>query len=161
MRLSSCLSPLLLGFALASGQAPSQLALPQIVQLPQENFVWTWGSTRSVENRRRPDFEFAGVESSFHCNATGGFKPGSHMRDFSNLRDFEQSLNSTLYFIQDATNTFNTLYLSNDLQWATLDCVIPEGTESEEKAQERLDKALERAERDRDRRRAREAANEN
>jgi hypothetical protein len=78
------------------------------------------------------------------------------MRDFYQMREFEQSLLSTLYFIQDATATMNYYTQSNDLGWATLDCAVPDSEVSEDKAQQRLDRAVERAERVRDRRRSRQ-----
>lgn len=154
-----------LGTVLAAGTltatgALAQLNLPRIVQLPTQDFVWPWGSAATGDRLTRPDFDIKGIEERFQCTLTGAFKPGSHMRDFYPLRNFEQSLSSTLYFIQDATNAMNDLYLSNELQWATLDCAIPDVPEDEEKRQERVDKALERARRERERRRAHEAESE-
>ena len=143
--------------ALLATAATAQLTIPQIVQLPTEDFAWNWG-TRSGSfegGQRRPDFSIKGVEQNFWCTLTGAFRPGSRMRDFENLRDFEQSLSSTLYFIQDVTYALNDLYRANQVDWATLDCAIPETQESDDKSQERLDRAVERALRDRERRRQR------
>jgi hypothetical protein len=141
---------------LAAGVCAAQLAIPRVVQLPTQDFVWTWGRPPSPDNPERPDFDLKGVESGFHCALTGSFKPGSHMSDFDAERNFEMTLSSTIYFIEDTTYTLNDLSLSNDLDWAVLNCVIPDPQESEEKQQERVDKALERAERARDRRRERD-----
>lgn len=135
----------------------AQLNLPQIVQLPTQDFVYSWGETRPIDDLDRPEFNLRGVEASFRCTATGNFKPGSHMRDYYNLRDFEQSLTGSIYFIQDVTYRLNQLYLSNDLQWAILNCIIPVTVEPEDAVQEKLDKAVEKAQRDRERRREREA----
>jgi hypothetical protein len=157
MRLLSHLGILLGGCSILAGAVCGQLSVPVIVQLPTEDFVWSWGDTRPIDDRERPEFTTTGGEAAFRCTATGTFKPGSRMRDFYNMREFEQSLNGTLYFIQVATATLNDLYLSNDLQWATLDCAIPETIEPEEAVQEQLDRAVERAERERERRRKRDA----
>jgi len=147
------------GVIAASG-ALAQSGLPTIIQLPTDDFVYTWGKDASVDKRSRPEFTVRGVEQRFQCMLTGSFKTGSRMRDFYNLREFEQSLSATIYFIQDATSRLNDLYLSNDVDWAILDCIIPETIEDEDKRQEKIDKALERAERDRERRRARAADSE-
>ena len=145
--IGACLA--LSGFAFAQN-------IPTIVQLPTEDFVFPWGETRPTDNLEEPEFSFTGVERSFRCTAKGTFKPGSHMRDVYAAREFEQSLTGSIYFIQAVTEAFNQLYLSNDLQWALLDCRIPETVESEDETQERLDRAVERAERERERRRERE-----
>ena len=143
--------------ALGSTVAAAQLGLPVFVQLPDSDFIWPWGQPNRAEDRLRPDFDLQGHEQNFFCTLTGSWRPGSHMSDFENMREFEQSLNSTLYFIQDATIAMNTYYRNIDLDWAILDCKIPEPTEaSEDKIQERLDKAVEKAERARERRRERE-----
>ena len=137
----------------------AQLAVPRIVQLPTTDFVWDWGNARGDE-RLRPHFQMVGRERAFTCDLQGSFKPGSHMRDFENMREFEQQLNSTLYFIQDSTYLLNDLYLQNHVQWARLDCKLPEETErNPDKVQEDLDRALERARRDQQRRREREDDN--
>ena len=136
--------------------ALAQLTVPRIVQLPTTDFVWDWGNARGDE-RLRPHFEMVGRERRFTCNLTGGFKPGSHMRDFENMRAFEQELSATLYFIQDATYILNDLYRQNDVQWARLDCKLPEEIERDpDEVQDDVDKALERARRDQQRRRDRE-----
>lgn len=143
--------------AVIGGAASAQLAGPPIVNLPTDDFVWPWGQLRPIDNIEEPEFKVSGVERSFHCTATGVFKPGSHMRDVYEARQFEQALSGSIQFIQDTTGALNSLYASNDLQWALLECIIPETTEAETEAQERLDRAVERAQRDRERRREREA----
>jgi hypothetical protein len=143
------------GAALATA-ASGQLNIPPIVILPTEDFVWTWGDMRPIDDLEEPEFEITGIERAFRCTAKGNFKPGSHLRDVYEARQFEQSLMGSITFIQTTTATLNNLYLSNDLQWAVLECIIPESVESEEEAQERVDRAMERAERERQRRRERE-----
>jgi hypothetical protein len=143
--------------AMLGGSASGQLNVPTIIQLPTENFQWTWGEPRSIDDPDRPEFTVTGGEQAFRCTAKGAFKAGSHIRDYYNLRDFKQALNTSVYFIQDATATLNSVYLSNDLQWAVLDCAVPEGIESEDAVSDRIDRAMEKAEQDRARRREREA----
>ena len=147
---------LLLG-AIVTGSVLAQVTLPRIVQLPTSDFIWNWGREPSIDRQERPDFDIFGTEQEFRCTLTGSFQPGSRMRDFENLREFEHMLNTTLYFIQDSVDVLNAYYNANEIRWATLDCAIPEVTEADaEKTQERLDRALERAERERERRRRRE-----
>lgn len=131
--------------------------IPVIYTLPTEDFVYEWGrgTSSSFEERDRPQFTITGVERVFRCTMTGAFRLGSRMRDFYEMRDFEQSLSGTLYFISDAVDALNYYYRSNDLDWATLDCKIPDNESTEDKAQQRLERAVERAERQRERRRRR------
>ena len=156
MRAFSWLTVLLI--ALVSTGVSAQISIPNIVNLPTEDFVWNWGrGTRSTfEERDRPEFSIQGNERDFRCLLTGAFRLGSRMRDFYEMREFEQTLLGSLYFIQDATAAMNYYTQSNDLGWATLDCAVPESEVSEDKAQQRLDRAVERAERARDRRRRRD-----
>jgi hypothetical protein len=136
--------------------AGAQFGLPTVVQLPTEDFIYSWGGNVSVDDRERPDFTINGAELPFECKLTGSFRPSSRMNDFSNMREFERVLLQSIYFIQDATQILNDLDRDNQLDWAILDCVIPEASDTEDREQERVDKALERAERQRERRRERE-----
>jgi hypothetical protein len=140
--------------------AGAQLGLPTIVQLPTEDFIYSWGDNVSVDDRERPDFTIKGSELPFDCVLTGTFRPSSRMSEYYNMREFELALTLTLYFILDATQLLNDLYLDNHLEWAILDCVIPDSSDTAEREQERVDKALERAERQRERRRERERDND-
>jgi len=154
----------LLVTALVATAAAAQLTVPRIVQLPAEDFVWNWGNRSGAfaeGGPRRPDFSITGGERGFSCTLTGAFSLGSRMRDFYNLRAFEQQLSTTLYFIQDSTYELNGYYSQNQLDWATLDCKIPDNVVSQDKQQERLDRAVERALRDRERRRERAESEDN
>lgn len=156
MRAFSRLGPLLI--ALVATGVSAQLSIPRIVQLPTEDFVWNWGrgTASGFDDHDRPEFTIQGNERSFRCTLTGSFRLGSDMRDFYKMREFEQSLLSSLYFIQDATAALNYYTQTNDLGWATLDCAVPESEVSADKEQQRLDRAVERAERAREKRRRRE-----
>lgn len=138
---------------LMAPEARAQINLPYYVQLPADDFVWTWGRPMRDDDRSRPGFEVAGGERNFHCTLTGSFRLGSRMRDFYNTRDFEHQLSTTFEFVQLATYRLNDLDRTNQLQWANLNCVIPDEEADEEKTDERVQRALERAERARERRR--------
>lgn len=155
MKALSLLVPL--STALVATAATAQLPNPFYrVQLPEENFVWNWGTPVRNDDRQRPDFSVQGGEQGFYCTAEGAFRPASRMSEFENLRAFEMELNGSLYFVQNVTSVFNFYYQEREIDWAVLDCVKPENETSEEEVQERLDRALERAERARERRRAQE-----
>lgn len=158
MLILTTVSLIVLALVPTDGMAQAGISgLPRIVTLPADDFVYTWGQARGVEARRRPDFNVTGFERSFRCTLTGGFRAASRASDYYEVRQFEQELAASLYFIQDATEKLNELYIANQLTWAVLDCIIPETQESEAEAQEKVDKALERAQRERERRREREA----
>lgn len=159
MRRPSLPGAVLVACALISPAVLAQISIPgapRIVQLPSDDFVWSWGSAARVEDRERPDFEIIGIEQSFRCELEGSFRRASRLRDYYNLREFEQGLSSSFEFIQDATRALNYYYQTNELDWAIMNCVKPEGVETEESAEERQQRALERAQRARERRRERE-----
>lgn len=155
-RATAFLAPVCAGLLLSFPASAQNL--PRIVQLPtSDRFTFAWPEDASLEDRNRPDFDIAGAEVPFECKLTGAFRPGSDMLDFYNLRDFEQSLSTAIEFVQVATSTLNSLWLSRDLDWAIMQCARHESNESEDEIQERIDKAVERAERQREKRREREA----
>lgn len=144
---------LILG-AFVSATALAQLTVPRIIQLPTSDFIWNWGRPPTIDRPTRPDFAIQGSEREFRCTLTGDFRPASVLSEYRTLRDWEFSLSGSIYFIQAATADLNTYYQANQLAWATLDCRIPEtGPVDEDKTQERIDRALERAQRQRERRR--------
>jgi hypothetical protein len=172
MQRSSCLVPLLAActFLGAGGAAQSQSCaaagtgagvqvggcssgaagspnrgLPRNVRLPDEDFVWRWGARPVDDSADRDDFSIEGTEERFFCRLVGAFPRTSN---------FEALLSTTRHFIRDATDELNRIFVdAGESNWATLSCRIPEEDPSEEVLQERADKALERAERQRERRR--------
>jgi hypothetical protein len=137
----------------AAGTASAQFFPPQ---LPSDDFVWTWGrSLPEAEKRGFSDLDVRGSESSFQCHLTAKLSIASS-RTASDLRQLENELRSSLFFIQTVANTMYYLEQSFDLDWAVLDCDKYEDDPDEATSAEREDKARERAERARERRRARE-----
>ena len=131
---------------------------PGFVNLPQNDFKWVWGTEKDLENRRgSTDFSVVGFEASFRCDLTGRFSASSNY-SMSEIRAFEDQLrNGSGFFIQNAAVTMNNLELNRQLRWAELDCAKPEPTDADEAAlKAKEDKARERAERARERRRARD-----
>jgi len=130
---------------------------PGLVTLPNQDFTWVWGSTREDFVRGRPDIETRGFESQFECTLAAELRPSSHLGR-PEIRDIEQTLSNSLYFIQASAQMMNELDVSVDLWWAQLACTKTGDAEPDaEKTQERLDKAVERAEREREKRRERAA----
>ena len=126
------------------GQAAAQL-LP--VNLPRGDFRWQWGEVDVADGRPTPrhDFSSSGHEAGFSCELMGALRPGSRI-DERDLRRLESELSISLYFIQSATRVMNDLDYQRDLDWAVLDCKLPEAREPDPEAQqERLDRLRERA----------------
>jgi len=138
-----------------SGFAAAQVRFP--MQLPENDFVWTWGRANGLDDRRRfaEDFSVVGGEAGFRCELAGkmSLARGSTVTE---MRDLENRLQTSLFFIQDTATLMYELDYYNDLDWAVLDCKKQEANETEADLQEREDKARERAERARERRRARD-----
>lgn len=149
----------LVALLLSGGHAHAQFGtpFPGFVQLPAEDFTWVWGGADEEEmNRRSPDFDTKGFEAGFACTLTGRLRPGRAF-DRSELRAFERDLANSLAFIQTSAESMTSLDRNLDLDWAVLDCDKRDDEPlSEEEEQQRNDRALEKAIRDRERRRARE-----
>ena len=145
---------------LPAARAQFGIPYPGLVTLPNQDFTWVWGSTREDFVRGRPDIETRGYEGQFECTLKAELRPSSHLGR-PEIRDIEQNLSNSLYFIQAAGQTMNQLDVSLDLWWAELACTKTGDAEPDaEKTQERLDKAVERAEREREKRRERAARDE-
>ena len=147
--------PLLICSLLPAARAQFGVPFPGIVTLPNQDFTWVWGSTREDFVRGRPDIETRGYESQFECTLKAELRPSSHLGR-PEIRDIEQTLSNSLYFIEASAQMMNQLDVSIDLWWAELACKKTGDAEPDaEKTQERLDKAVERAEREREKRRER------
>jgi hypothetical protein len=115
------------------------------VNLPKDDFTWNWGDVERSRGRNFPDFSMTGNEGGFRCSLEGKLRLGSNYSPQA-MRQLENDLRSSLYFIQEAANTMNSLDLRRDLDWATLDCDKPEASQADlEKQQQSLDKAKEKA----------------
>lgn len=148
---------LLLGASASPNPALGQFgtAFPGFVQLPADDFTWLWGGVDENDFRGAPDFNTRGGEAGFMCDLTGRLRVSSRMTS-QDIRNLEQSLQTSLAFIQVSAETMTVLDRRFELDWAKLDCKKQEGNLDEEEQQERLDRALEKAIRDRERRRARD-----
>jgi hypothetical protein len=117
-----------------------------LVNLPQNDFTWQWGDWD--ESRRRggsEDFSMTGAEGGFRCELTGRLSPSSRMTELG-IRELENELQGSLYFIQAAAYAMNELDRARNIDWAELNCVKPQPTERDaEETQERVDRAREKA----------------
>jgi len=130
--------------ALWHGEAAAQF---YPVTLPNGDFRWVWGEPVVDERQKRSlsDISSSGHEGGFACELNGALRPGSRI-DQIELRRLEMELSISLYFIQAATRLMNELDYQRDLDWAVLDCKLPEAREPDPEAQqERLDRLRERA----------------
>jgi hypothetical protein len=133
--------------------ANAQFGLP--MQLPKEDFIWMWGKLRDAQQTGFADFSITGGESGFRCELTGRLSPASGI-SAPEIRDLENYLRSSLFFIQEAATAMNQMEYNRSISWAQLNCDKYEDDPDEATSQEREDRARERAERKREQRRARE-----
>jgi hypothetical protein len=114
------------------------------MNLPRNDFRWQWSN--ALENRTLSrDFNARGSEAGFNCDLSGALRPSSRL-DRTDIRRLESELGISLFFIQAATRTMNDLDLQRQLDWAVLDCKLPEAREPDAEAQqERLDRLRDRA----------------
>ena len=156
MRMSRIAPPLLVAVAaqlIPPAAVDAQLGL---YQLPKNDFVWNWGTTREDQRRGAADIEVSGSESQFRCDLTAQIRPSSTLST-TQVRALEQELQTRLDFIYAASEMMNELEYSHNLDWATLDCKKYEPAESspEERA-ERETEAREKMLRELERRRERQ-----
>lgn len=120
--LTSLLS--LVCFGSASGQFSS---FPNQMNLPQNDFTWTWGNQQS--NRGGPeDISMFGNEAGFRCDLTGKLRIGGRVSRMD-IRDMESEIRSAMSFITAASYAMNDLDAQRALEWATLKCVKPQREE--------------------------------
>jgi hypothetical protein len=135
---------------LAATSAHAQLGY---YQLPQNDFVWNWG-TNPDKQIGFEDFNVTGGEGGFHCELKGKISPGSTMTP-TQIHQLQDTLRARLDFIYATSTYMNQLDSQRELDWAKLSCAKPEPTPSS--AQEKADreaKAREKMQKEIDRRRA-------
>lgn len=112
--------------------------------LPRNDFTWMWGDTNEAARRRLSDFSVTGGEGGFSCDLQGKLRINSRWTR-SDIRQLENDLRVSAFFIQSAASAMNTLDLRRELDWATLDCRKRGATETDpETEQENLDRAREK-----------------
>ncbi len=100
---------------------------PGQMNLPQGDFTWTWGRKLSGEVKFE-DFSVFGHELAFRCDLTGKLRIGTRMSRMD-IRNLESELRDQISFIQSATYMMNNLDARRELEWATLECKLPEPSE--------------------------------
>lgn len=131
---------IVLAAALTCGAAQAQFGA---FNLPSGDFAWQWGNPERLG--RFHDFSINGSEADFRCELTGKLSAGSRMSQVD-VRQMESDLASSLYFIEQATNTMNVLDQQRELDWAALNCVKAKPREPDaEKRKEIEDKARAKA----------------
>ncbi len=134
------------------------------VNLPRNDFTWVWGDQDDAERGRGRDINVRSIDRGFDCTLTAALSPSNRMTTMD-IRQLENNLRTAMDFIYYSANTMYSLERSFDLDWGKLDCARMQPTEADEnKQQERVDRALERARREqaeRRERRERQEAREN
>ena len=79
---------------LSAVSAQFSSGFPGQMNLPQNDFTWTWGN-RSSAGRGMDDFSMFGDDSGFRCDLTGKLRVGSRMSRMD-MRDLESSIRSSM-----------------------------------------------------------------
>jgi hypothetical protein len=132
---------------LAASSAHAQLGY---YQLPQNDFVWNWG-TNPDKQIGFEDFDVTGGEGGFHCELKGKMSPGSTLTP-TQVHQLQDALRARLDFIYATSTYMNQLDQQRELDWAKLSCAKPEPTaqsaqekaDKEAKAREKMQKEVER-----------------
>ncbi len=147
--------PALLGALLFAPAAEAQ-SIPGFVNLPRDDFVWIWGDREDALANRFSDFTVSGGEAGFRCDLTVKLHPASRLSP-PEVRELENDLRTSLAFIQDSAYAMYALEQRRDIDWALLDCDKPDQRElSEAEREERVNRALEKARAEQQRRRERQ-----
>jgi hypothetical protein len=145
------------GCSTGAGQAGSRSGLPRNIRLPNGDFVWHWGTRPVDDDPDAHDFSIDGSEQPFFCHLTGSFHskfPRGVADPSGSVRELLDRLSISERFVVDATEEMNRIFRDgSETSWAMLSCKVVEVSPTDEALQERADKARERAERQRERRR--------
>ena len=162
LRYPTVLAVSLLAATVVPGTATAQFG--GFVNLPSNDFTWVWGDQEDAERGRGRDINVRSVDRGFDCTLTAALRPSNQMTSMD-IRQLESNLRTSMDFIYYSANTMYSLERGFDLDWGKLDCArMQPGEADEDKQQERVNRALERARREqaeRRERREREAAREN
>lgn len=126
------------------------------VNYPQNDFRWVWGTQNELRRRGFADFNVRGSDGGFNCTLEGRMHPASRMTTVE-IRQLENELQQSMFFIETAANTMYALEQRRDIDWAELDCVKAAADESAAELREREERARAKAEQARERRRQRQA----
>lgn len=100
------------------------------MNLPQNDFTWTWGDQRSA-GRGFGDISIFGTDAGFRCDLTGKLRSGSGLSRME-LRELENDLRASTFFVQAAANAMNDLDVRRELDWAKLECKKPQAAEEDQ-----------------------------
>jgi hypothetical protein len=100
------------------------------MQLPQDDFTWTWGD-RSSAGRGFEDISMLGNEQGFRCDLTGKLRSGTRISRMD-VREIEREIRSNTYFVQAAANAMNNLDAQRELDWAELKCEKPKSDDEDQ-----------------------------
>lgn len=126
-----------------------------LVNLPRNDFTWVWGDQDDAERERGRDINVRGIDRGFDCTLTAALRPSNRMTSMD-IRQLENNLRTSMDFIYHTANTMYSMERSFDLDWGKLDCARMQPSEADEdKQQERVNRALERARREQAERRER------
>ena len=107
-------------FFLNTTSAQFGIGFPGQMNLPQNDFTWTWGDQRSGR-RGIDDFSIFGSEAGFRCDLKGKLRFGSRLSRMD-IRTIESDLRSSMSFISAVARAMNDLDARRELDWATLEC---------------------------------------
>ena len=140
--------------------ASAQFTYPGRIQLPQYDFTWTWGD-ESMARGSFNEMTMIGGESGFRCELSATMRVSSRLSR-QQLQQLENDIRQDVYFVQASVRAMNMLEAQRELGYASLACERPQADvdADEEKRAAREASALERAARERERRRARRAREE-
>jgi hypothetical protein len=142
MRIERLTGPIAAGLILALQALPGDAQLGP-ARLPKDDFTWNWGNIE--RSRGLADISADGGEEGFQCKLEGKLSPATRMSQ-SDIRQLEQNLRASLFFIEASANAMNTLDFQRELDWATLDCDKMKPTEADAaKTQASLEKAKDKA----------------
>jgi len=111
-------------FFLTSASAQFSSGIPGQMNLPQNDFTWTWGSQRP-NPRDLEDISMFGNDSGFSCDLKGKLRVNSQISRMD-VRSLESEIRGNMSFVQAASYAMNDLDSRRELDWATLVCKKPE-----------------------------------
>jgi hypothetical protein len=157
----SAVTVLVLGLACPlAANAQFSTTVPAYMNLPSNDFTWTWGVQREADLAQRPDMTVDGSDQGFLCKLRAGFSPSIDL-SYQQIQDYEQYLRTSGFFVSTVANEMQVLTNNLRVRWARLDCMHPEKADQTPQEQaEREAKLREKADKKRERRRARDGVDD-
>ncbi len=102
-------------------RAQEPAAFPGLVTIPDEDFIWVWGSMEGARQALAPHLTMSGEDGVFDCVMTVRLVVSHRLTD-TERSQLERDVDRNASFIRGAVDAINFLHQRRDVDWARLRC---------------------------------------